>query len=158
MCIRDRSSIGSQYCRDNFKTKLISYLNPFINQLSEVSRTRLKKNPLRILDTKNEQEKQILKSAPKIEEFYTDDDKNYFLKVQQYINDLDIPFKIDPLLVRGLDYYTQTTFEISSKDLGAQDALLGGGRYNGLIEALGCLLYTSPSPRDATLSRMPSSA
>ena len=73
----------------NFKTKLISYLNPFINQLSEVSRTRLKKNPLRILDTKNEQEKQILKSAPKIEEFYTDDDKNYFLKVQQYINELE---------------------------------------------------------------------
>ena len=131
------SSIGSHSCRDNFKIKLISYLDPFINQLSEVSQRRLKKNPLRILDTKNEQEKQILKSAPKIEEFYTNDDKNYFLKVQQYINDLDIPFKIDPLLVRGLDYYTQTTFEISSKDLGAQDALLGGGRYNGLIKALG---------------------
>ena len=131
------SSIGSHSCRTNFKAELISYLNPFISELSAVSQKRLEKNPLRILDTKNEQEKQILKSAPRIEDFYTKDDKNYFLKVQQYIRDLKIPYKIDPLLVRGLDYYTQTTFEISSKDLGAQDALLGGGRYNGLIKALG---------------------
>ena len=131
------SSIGSHSCRTNFKAELISYLSPFIGELSEISQKRLKKNPLRILDTKNEQEKRILKSAPKIEEFYTEEDKNYFLKVQQYIRDLKIPYKIDPLLVRGLDYYTQTTFEISSKDLGAQDALLGGGRYNGLIKVLG---------------------
>ena len=131
------SSIGSHSCRTNFKAELISYLNPFISELSAVSQKRLEKNPLRILDTKNEQEKQILKSAPKIEEFYTKNDKNYFLKVQQCIRDLKIPYKIDPLLVRGLDYYTQTTFEISSNDLGAQDALLGGGRYNGLIKALG---------------------
>ena len=131
------SSIGSHSCRTNFRAELISYLNPFIRELSEISQRRLEKNPLRILDTKNEQEKQILKSAPKIEEFYTEEDKNYFLKVQQCIRDLKIPYKIDPLLVRGLDYYTQTTFEISSKDLGAQDALLGGGRYDGLIKVLG---------------------
>ena len=98
------SSIGSHNCRTNFKAELISYLSPFISELSAVSQKRLEKNPLRILDTKNEQEKQILKSAPKIEEFYTEDDKNYFLKVQQYVRDLKIPYKIDPLLVRGLDY------------------------------------------------------
>ncbi len=131
------SSIGSHSCRANFKAELISYLSPFISELSEISQRRLEKNPLRILDTKNEQEKRILKSAPKIEEFYTQEDKNYFLKVQQYLRDLKIPYKIDPLLVRGLDYYTQTTFEISSKNLGAQDALLGGGRYDGLIKVLG---------------------
>ena len=131
------SSIGSHSCRTNFRAELISYLSPFIRELSEISQRRLEKNPLRILDTKNEQEKLILKSAPKIEEFYTEEDKNYFLKVQQCIRDLKIPYKIDPLLVRGLDYYTQTTFEISSKDLGAQDALLGGGRYDGLIKILG---------------------
>ena len=131
------SSIGSHSCRTNFRAELISYLSPFIRELSEISQRRLEKNPLRILDTKNEQEKQILKSAPKIEEFYTEEDKNYFLEVQQCIRDLKIPYKIDPLLVRGLDYYTQTTFEISSKDLGAQDALLGGGRYDGLIKVLG---------------------
>ena len=131
------SSIGSHSCRTNFRAELISYLSPFISELSETSQRRLEKNPLRILDTKDEQEKRILKSAPKIEEFYTEEDKNYFLKVQQCIRDLKIPYKIDPLLVRGLDYYTQTTFEISSKDLGAQDALLGGGRYDGLIKVLG---------------------
>lgn len=131
------SSIGSKSCRENFKSELVKYLNPFIPKLSEVSQRRLEKNPLRILDTKNKDEIEIVKSAPKIEQFYTKDDQNYFSSVQKFLNDLEIPFKIDPLLVRGLDYYTQTTFEICSENLGAQDALLGGGRYNGLIGSLG---------------------
>ena len=131
------SSIGSKSCRENFKSELVKYLNPFITKLSEVSQRRLEKNPLRILDTKNKDEIEIVKSAPKIEQFYTKDDQNYFSSVQKFLNDLEIPFKIDPLLVRGLDYYTQTTFEICSENLGAQDALLGGGRYNGLVGSLG---------------------
>ena len=131
------SSIGSKSCRENFKSELVKYLNPFIPKLSEVSQRRLDKNPLRILDTKNKDEIEIVKSAPKIEQFYTKDDQNYFSSVQKFLNDLEIPFKIDPLLVRGLDYYTQTTFEICSENLGAQDALLGGGRYNGLVGSLG---------------------
>ena len=131
------SSIGSKSCRENFKSELVKYLNPFISKLSEVSQRRLEKNPLRILDTKNKDEIEIVKSAPKIEQFYTKDDQNYFFSVQKFLNDLEIPFKIDPLLVRGLDYYTQTTFEICSENLGAQDALLGGGRYNGLVGSLG---------------------
>jgi len=131
------SSIGSKSCRENFKSELVKYLNPFIPKLSEVSKRRLEKNPLRILDTKNKDEIEIVKSAPKIEQFYTKDDQNYFFSVQKFLNDLEIPFKIDPLLVRGLDYYTQTTFEICSENLGAQDALLGGGRYNGLVGSLG---------------------
>ena len=131
------SSIGSRSCRENFKSELVKYLNPFIPKLSEVSQRRLEKNPLRILDTKNKDEIEIVKSAPKIEQFYTKDDQNYFSSVQKFLNDLEIPFKIDPLLVRGLDYYTQTTFEICSENLGAQDALLGGGRYNGLVGSLG---------------------
>ena len=131
------SSIGSKSCRENFKSELVKYLNPFIPKLSEVSQRRLEKNPLRILDTKNKDEIEIVKSAPKIEQFYTKDDQNYFSSVQKFLNDLEIPFKIDPLLVRGLDYYTQTTFEICSENLGAQDALLGGGRYNGLVRSLG---------------------
>ena len=131
------SSIGSKSCRENFKSELVKYLNPFIPKLSKVSQRRLEKNPLRILDTKNKDEIEIVKSAPKIEQFYTKDDQNYFFSVQKFLNDLEIPFKIDPLLVRGLDYYTQTTFEICSENLGAQDALLGGGRYNGLVESLG---------------------
>ena len=131
------SSIGSKSCRENFKSELVKYLNPFIPKLSEVSQRRLEKNPLRILDTKNKDEIEIVKSAPKIEQFYTNDDQNYFFSVQKFLNDLEIPFKIDPLLVRGLDYYTQTTFEICSENLGAQDALLGGGRYNDLVGSLG---------------------
>ena len=131
------SSIGSKSCRENFKSELVKYLNPFIPKLSEVSQRRLEKNPLRILDTKNKDEIEIVKSAPKIEQFYSKDDQNYFFSVQKFLKDLDIPFKIDPLLVRGLDYYTQTTFEICSENLGAQDALLGGGRYNGLVGSLG---------------------
>lgn len=131
------SSIGSKSCRENFKSELVKYLNPFIPKLSEVSQRRLEKNPLRILDTKNKDEIEIVKSAPKIEQFYTKDDQNYFFSVQKFLNDLEIPFKIDPLLVRGLDYYTQITFEICSENLGAQDALLGGGRYNGLVGSLG---------------------
>ena len=131
------SSIGSKSCRENFKSELVKYLNPFVPKLSEVSQRRLEKNPLRILDTKNKDEIEIVKSAPKIEQFYTKDDQNYFSSVQKFLNDLEIPFKIDPLLVRGLDYYSQTTFEICSENLGAQDALLGGGRYNGLIGSLG---------------------
>ena len=131
------SSIGSKSCRENFKSELVKYLNPFIPKLSEVSQRRLEKNPLRILDTKNKDEIEIVKSAPKIEQFYTNDDQNYFFSVQKFLNDLEISFKIDPLLVRGLDYYTQTTFEICSENLGAQDALLGGGRYNGLVGSLG---------------------
>lgn len=131
------SSIGSKSCRENFKSELVKYLNPFIPKLSEVSQRRLEKNPLRILDTKNKDEIEIVKSAPKIEQFYTKDDQNYFSSVQKFLNDLEIPFKIDPLLVRGLDYYSQTTFEICSENLGAQDALLGGGRYDGLVGSLG---------------------
>ena len=131
------SSIGSKSCRENFKSELIKYLNPFVFKLSKVSQRRLEKNPLRILDTKDEDEIEIVKSAPKIEQFHTKDDQNYFSSVQKFLDDLKIPFKIDPLLVRGLDYYTQTTFEICSENLGAQDALLGGGRYNGLVGSLG---------------------
>ena len=131
------SSIGSEDCRTNYRQELINYLKPFIPQLSEVSQHRLKHNPLRILDTKNKDEIKIIASAPKIDNFYTKEDEIYFLTVQQYLDDLEIPYKINPLLVRGLDYYTQTTFEISSKKIGAQDALLGGGRYDGLIKSLG---------------------
>ena len=106
-------------------------------QLSKVSQQRLNNNPLRILDTKNKDEIDIIKSAPIIEEFYTKEDRNHFAQVKDYLKSIDIPFSLDPLLVRGLDYYTQTTFEIISNDIGAQDALLGGGRFDGLIDSLG---------------------
>ena len=131
------SSIGSEDCRNRYRNALVKFLKPYTLQLSEVSQQRLKNNPLRILDTKNKDEIDIIKSAPIIEEFYTKEDRNHFAQVKDYLKSIDIPFSLDPLLVRGLDYYTQTTFEIISNDIGAQDALLGGGRYDGLIESLG---------------------
>ena len=131
------SSIGSEDCRNRYRNALVKFLKPYTLQLSEVSQQRLINNPLRILDTKNKDEIDIIKSAPKIEEFYTKEDRNHFAQVKDYLKSIDIPFSLDPLLVRGLDYYTQTTFEIISNNIGAQDALLGGGRYDGLIESLG---------------------
>ena len=131
------SSIGSDDCRNKYKNALIKFLEPHKNKLTDVSRERLKHNPLRILDTKNEEEINILKAAPIIGDFYTNEDREHFENLQKYLNAVSIPFTLDPLLVRGLDYYTQTTFEIISNDIGAQDALLGGGRYNGLIRSLG---------------------
>ena len=131
------SSIGSDDCRNKYKNALIKFLEPHKNKLTDVSRERLKHNPLRILDTKNEEEINILKTAPIIGDFYTNEDREHFENLQKYLNAVSIPFTLDPLLVRGLDYYTQTTFEIISNDIGAQDALLGGGRYNGLIRSLG---------------------
>jgi len=131
------SSIGSKECRNKYKNALINFLKPHVSKLSETSKRRLGNNPLRILDTKNKNEIQIIKSAPKIEDYYTKEDQDHFDQVKIFLKSMNIPFTVDPLLVRGLDYYTQTTFEIISNDLGAQDALLGGGRYDGLIKSLG---------------------
>ena len=131
------SSVGSSKCRSKYIDELVSYLKPYKSKLSEISRQRLINNPLRILDTKNKNEIEIISSAPTIDMFYTDDDRKHFNYVQDYLKSMNIPFSLDPLLVRGLDYYSHTTFEIISNNIGAQNALLGGGRYNKLIKSLG---------------------
>lgn len=131
------NSIGSEECRQNFRNELRSYLKPFLSDLTETSQNRFKNNPLRILDTKIEHEKEIIKNTPEISSFLTDDDKSHFEEVKSLLSDLSIPFTIDSQMVRGLDYYTRTTYEITSNALGAQDALCGGGRYDKLVETLG---------------------
>ncbi|MEE9574040.1 MAG: histidine--tRNA ligase [Candidatus Neomarinimicrobiota bacterium] len=131
------NSIGSEECRQNFRNELHNYLKPFLSDLTETSQTRFKKNPLRILDTKIEYEKDIIKNAPRIDNFLTNDDKSHFEEVKSLLSAMTIPFAIDPQMVRGLDYYTRTTYEITSNALGAQDALCGGGRYDKLVETLG---------------------
>lgn len=131
------NSIGSEECRQNYRNELRSYLKPFLSDLTETSQNRFNNNPLRILDTKIEHEKEIIKNAPEIGSFLTNDDKSHFEEVKSFLNDLSIPFTIDPQMVRGLDYYTRTTYEITSNALGAQDALCGGGRYDKLVETLG---------------------
>jgi len=131
------NSIGSEDCRINYRNELRNYLKPLLSDLTETSQIRFKKNPLRILDTKIDHEKEIIKNAPEIGNFLTFDDKLHFEEVKSILNALAIPFTIDAQMVRGLDYYTRTTYEITSTALGAQDALCGGGRYDNLVETLG---------------------
>ena len=131
------NSIGTDVCRSAYRKALKKFLKPFLKELSEVSKRRFKTNPLRILDTKIEKELSILKNAPKINDYYTEEDKEHFNEVRTYLDALDIPYNVNFRLVRGLDYYTKTVFEITSSDLGSQDALLGGGRYDSLVKHLG---------------------
>lgn len=131
------NSIGSGESRDAFRSALKSFLEPHLQDLSETSRHRFATNPLRILDTKVPYEIDLLKNAPRIIDFLNTADQDHFQQVQTLLTAMDIPFDPEPNLVRGLDYYTRTTFEITSNFLGSQDALCGGGRYDGLVETLG---------------------
>jgi len=131
------NSIGSSECRNEYRQALKDFLQPNLDNLSETSRKRFDSNPLRILDTKIDFEITLLQDAPTITSFLTLDDANHFDEVQIYLEALGVPFTLDTALVRGLDYYTRTTFEIISGNLGAQDALCGGGRYDKLVETLG---------------------
>ncbi len=131
------NSVGSEECRNNYRDELRNYLKPYLSDLTETSQNRFNKNPLRILDTKIDHEKEIIKNAPGIPDFLTGDDKSHFEEVKSLLNALSIPYVIDSQMVRGLDYYTRTTYEITSSALGSQDALCGGGRYDKLVETLG---------------------
>ena len=131
------NSIGSLECRNEYRQALKDFLQPHLDKLSETSRKRFDSNPMRILDTKIDFEIALLQDAPTITSFLSPDDANHFDEVQIYLEALDVPFTLDTSLVRGLDYYTRTTFEIISSKLGAQDALCGGGRYDKLAETLG---------------------
>ena len=131
------NSIGTNICRSAYLKALKKFLKPYFDELSEASKKRFNTNPLRILDTKNEKGLSILKNGPRISDYYTAEDKEHFNELKTYLDALNIPFSINVRLVRGLDYYTKTVFEITSDELGAQDALLGGGRYDALVQHLG---------------------
>ena len=131
------NSIGTSECRARYRDALKQFLKPHFDELSEISKRRFNTNPLRILDSKNKKEQTILKNGPRISDYYTKDDKEHFNEVKTYLKAMNIPFTINSGLVRGLDYYTKTVFEITSNELGSQDALLGGGRYDSLVETLG---------------------
>ena len=131
------NSIGSEEVRNKYKLELKKYLIPYKNKLSTLSQKRLDTNPLRILDTKIDFEIEIIKNAPHIIDFLNKEDKDHFSKVLSLLDSLSIKYDIDHKLVRGLDYYCRTVFEIQSSKLGSQDALCGGGRYDYLVEELG---------------------
>lgn len=131
------NSVGDPESRAIYKQALQAYFRPHISQLSEISQTRFEKNPMRILDSKEPEDQEIKKNAPKITDFLNEDCAHHFEKVKAHLDRLGITYVLDPFLVRGLDYYTKTAFELTSSDLGGQDALGGGGRYDLLIEELG---------------------
>jgi histidyl-tRNA synthetase len=133
------NSIGSGDTRARYRDALLAYLEPHQADLSEESRRRLSTNPLRILDSKDERDKEIVAGAPSMLELLTAEDRAHFDGLLAGLDALGTPYEVDARLVRGLDYYTRTLFEIKgAKDiLGAGDTLLGGGRYDGMIEELG---------------------
>lgn len=133
------NSLGDKESRAKHREALINHFRPRIGELCEDCQNRLEKNPLRILDCKVDREHELMKTAPSILEYLNDESKSYFEKVCQYLTDLDIEYTIDPTLVRGLDYYNATTFEImsSAPGFGSITTLCGGGRYNGLVEEFG---------------------
>lgn len=131
------NSIGDPESRESYKKALVEYFEPQRSKLSEVSRKRLENNPLRILDSKEEEDQPLIEKAPLVGDHLNAESADHFEKVKMYLNELGINFKVDPHLVRGLDYYTRTAFELVSPDLGSQDALAGGGRYDLLVEEIG---------------------
>jgi len=131
------NTLGTKACREQYLKGLIAYYTPFKDSLSADSQRRLETNPLRILDSKDPKDKEINKNAPSILDFLNEPSKAHFEKVQEWLNKLKIPFTINKNLVRGLDYYNHTVFEVVTDQLGAQNSLGGGGRYDGLLKMIG---------------------
>lgn len=131
------NSIGCPVCKKEYNKKLREYFEAQKDKLCETCLSRLDKNPMRILDCKSEICSAIAKDAPKMIDNLCDDCKNHFESTTGYLDTVGIKYTIDPGIVRGLDYYTRTVFEITSDALGAQSTVCGGGRYNGLVEELG---------------------
>ena len=133
------NSLGDKESRLAHRSALIQHFQPRIGEFCQDCQNRLEKNPMRILDCKKDRDHELMASAPSIIDYLNDESKAYFEKVQQYLTDLDIQFVVDPNLVRGLDYYNHTAFEIMSdaEGFGAITTLCGGGRYNGLTEEIG---------------------
>ncbi|MFW6104437.1 MAG: histidine--tRNA ligase [Candidatus Bipolaricaulota bacterium] len=131
------NSIGCPDDREEYIGELVEYLNPFKEELCEDCQARLETNPLRILDCKNQTCSSMVEDGPEIKDYLCSECRDHFKNVKKYLDQLNLNYTLDPNLVRGLDYYTKTVFEVFSSDLGAQDALVGGGRYDGLVELFG---------------------
>lgn len=131
------NSVGDPESREKYKAVLKEHLKPNYDKLSDISKKRFDKNPLRILDSKEEEDRPFVETAPLITDYLNEESQIHYSKVKEYLTDLGIHFEEDPYLVRGMDYYTRTAFELISPDLGAQDALAGGGRYDLLVEEIG---------------------
>lgn len=135
--ILELNSLGDEESRRRYRDELVNYFTRYQNDLSEDSRHRLEKNPLRILDSKDENDRKLVAGAPQVEEAFTEEATAFFATVREGLERLGIAYKINPRLVRGLDYYNHTVFEFTTDKLGAQNAVLSGGRYDGLVAMLG---------------------
>lgn len=131
------NSLGIPEVREKYKIELKKFLSDKVSLLSEESQKRFEKNILRIFDSKNETDQKIISDAPLLIDFLDEESNNSFNFVKKSLHELNINYKVDSKLVRGLDYYTRTTFEITSGSVGSQNALCGGGRYDLLVEQLG---------------------
>jgi histidyl-tRNA synthetase len=135
--VLELNTLGDRDSRAAYREALVSYLSAHHQRLSEDSRQRLERNPLRILDSKDEGDRQVIADAPDFHDFLSIPSKNFFADVREGLEHLAIPYRVNPRLVRGLDYYTHTVFEFVGLGLGAQAAVLAGGRYDGLMELMG---------------------
>ncbi|MCM6810101.1 histidine--tRNA ligase [Pediococcus pentosaceus] len=134
------NTLGDKESRDRYRQALIDYLEPHFEELSDDSKARLHKNPLRVLDSKDKNDQKIVENAPEILDFLTEDAQKHFTSVKEELDTLGIDYVVDSSMVRGLDYYNHTIFEIMIADspLGKGDVTIcAGGRYNGLVEELG---------------------
>lgn len=131
------NSIGCPSCRKAYNEKLIAYFKAHEDELCDTCKSRLERNPLRILDCKSPVCGALAKDAPKLIDFICEECSEHFNTVKSLLDGMGIAYTVDPDIVRGLDYYTKTVFEIASNDIGSQSAVCGGGRYDGLIEELG---------------------
>ena len=131
------NSLASTAARNEWKTVLVPYLRQNVGMMSKDSQRRTETNPMRVLDSKAPEDQEIIRNAPIILDYLSSEDKDHFESLQEALRSIGVDFIVDPMLVRGFDYYTRTVFELTSSDLGSQDALCGGGRYDNLIEQLG---------------------
>ncbi len=131
------NTLGTSEDRERYRSELIKWLEKKYDFLDKDSQERVYKNPLRILDSKDSKTQQLLNDAPCLYDSLSESSKNRFLDLQKILNTLEIPFQINKRLVRGLDYYCQTAFEITTDQLGSQKTICGGGRYDGLVQELG---------------------
>ena len=136
-CVVKLNSLGDPESRQAYRKVLVDYYSAHLGKLSEDSKSRLQRNPLRILDSKDENDKAINANAPSFADYLNQASRDFFSAVQDGLAAAGIGFEIDPALVRGLDYYTHTAFEFVTSHIGAQGTVLGGGRYDGLIAELG---------------------
>jgi histidyl-tRNA synthetase len=131
------NTLGDHESRAAYREALISYFSAHIRELSEDSRRRLQRNPLRIFDSKEETDQRVAGHAPAFADYQNAQSRNFFDQVRAGLDRLGVGYRLNPRLVRGLDYYTHTAFEFVTTDLGAQGTVLGGGRYDGLVEIMG---------------------